>query len=197
MRVAFPGARRWCRTGAHLFRANGPTWLGIVFILSACSSAPPAAFNPPFYERTLRQSYAITPDEIKTLQFYISGEVLAHRIEDRSPTATPDVVIVPAGTPGLVREVGSDWLRVAFTEGGEGVLFRLRVDRSDSVYALATTTESGEIVLVSRLPEPVLTTGGRRFKIVSGGTAYLLVNNDDLNRLLAGRQRPGGLQLPR
>ena len=106
-------------------------------------------------------------------------------------------MIVAAGTPGLVREVGSDWLRVAFTEGGEGVLFRLRADRSDSVYALATTTESGEIVLVSRLPEPVLTTGGRQFKITSGATAYLLVNNDDLNRLLAGRQRPGGLQLPR
>ncbi len=197
MRVAFRGARQWCRTGAHLFRAGGPTWLGIVLILGACSSAQPTAFNPPFFDRALRQSYAITPDELKTLQFYISGEVLAHRIEDRSPTATPDVVIVPAGTPGLVREVGSDWLRVAFTEGGEGVLFRLRADRNDSVYALATTTESGEIVLVSRLPEPVVTTGGRRFKIISGATAYLLVNNDDLNRLLAGRQRPGGLQLPR
>ena len=142
------------------------------------------------------RTYQITPDELKTLQFYISGEVLAHRIEDRSPATTSDVVIVAAGTPGLVREVGADWLRVAFTEGGEGVLFRLRPDRNDSVYALATTTEGGEIVLVSRLPEPVLTTGGRRFKIVSGATAYLLVNNDDLNRLLAGRQRPGGLQRP-
>ena len=123
------------------------------------------------------ESYADHAGRAQTLQFYISGEVLAHRIEDRSPTATSDVVIVAAGTPGLVREVGSDWLRVAFTEGGEGVLFRLRPDRSDSVYALATTAESGQIVLVSRLPEPVLTTGGRRFKIISGATAYLLVNN--------------------
>ena len=65
------------------------------------------------------------------------------------------------------------------------------------MYALATTTESGQIVLVSQLPEPVLITGGQRFKIVSGATAYLLVNSDDLNRLLASRPRPGGLQLPR
>ena len=196
MRVAFPGARQRCRIGAHLFRAGGPAWLGIVFILGACSSTP-TAFNPPFLHRTYRQSYAISPDELKKLQFYISGEVVAHRIDVGSPTDTPGVVMVAAHTPGLVQESGSDWLRVAFTEGGEGLLFRLRADRSDSVYALATTTESGQIVLVSQLPEPVLITGGRRFKIVSGATAYLLVNRDDLTRLLESRPRPGGLQRPR
>jgi len=197
MRVAFPGARKRCRTGAHLFRAAGHAWLlGIVFILGACSSTP-TAFNPPFLHRTYRQSYAISPDELKKLQFYISGEVVAHRIDVGSPTDTPGVVMVAAHTPGLVQESGSDWLRVAFTEGGEGLLFRLRADRSDSVYALATTTESGQIVLVSQLPEPVLITGGRRFKIVSGATAYLLVNTDDLTCLLESRPRPGGLQLPR
>ena len=194
MRVAFPGARQRCRTGAHLFRAGGPTWLGIVFILGACTTT---TFNPPFFDHAFRQSYAITPDELKTLQFYISGEVLAHRIDGGSPTVTPESVIVADRTPGLVREAGSDWLRVAFTEGGEGLLFRLRADRNDSVYALATTTESGQIVLVSQLPEPILTPGGRRFKVIRGATAYLLVNSDDLRRLLASRPSPGGLQLPR
>ena len=195
MRVDFPGPRQRCRTWAHLFLAGGPAWLGIVFILGACST--PTAFNPPFLHRIHRQSYAISPDELKKLQFYISGQVVAHRIDAGSPTDTPGVVMVADHTPGLVQESGSDWLRVAFSEGGEGLLFRLRADRSDSVYALATTTESGQIVLVSQLPEPVIITGGRRFKVVNGATAYLLVNTDDLNRLLESRPRPGGLQLPR
>ena len=119
MRVAFPGARRRCRTGAHLFRAGGPAWLlGIVFILGACST--PTAFNPPFLHRTYREGYAISPDELKKLQFYISGQVVSHRIDVGSPTDTPGVVMVADHTPGLVQESGSDWLRVAFTAGRRG-----------------------------------------------------------------------------
>ena len=135
----------------------------------SCSSWARAAARLP--RSTLRsfiahtdESYAISPDELKKLQFYISGQVVAHRIDVGSPTDTPGVVMVADHTPGLVQESGSDWLRVAFTQGGEGLLFRLRADRGDSVYALATTTESGQIVLVSQLPEPVLITGGRRFR---------------------------------
>src|SRR5207249_10849112 len=95
--------------------------LGIL-LLSACGTEQ---IDPPFY-RAYRDQYAITAEELKTLQFYISGDVLAHAV-DASGGGTPaQAVIVKQRTPGLVREVGPNWLRVAFTEGGEGVLFRLR-----------------------------------------------------------------------
>jgi len=162
----------------------------VLALLSACATPP---IDPPFY-RQYRERYAITADELKTLQFYISREVLAHAL-DGSPGVEPEqVVIVASRTPGLVREAGPDWVRVAFRQGGEGVLFRIRSDRADAVYALATTTESGRIALVSELPEPVLTLGGRRYKIVYGADAYLIVSSHDLGKLIESRPHPPGLE---
>jgi hypothetical protein len=172
-------------------RAPGRAWLATLLLLGACAKP---AFNPPFYDNTYRQQYAISAEELKTLQFFISQEVVAHAI-DGSPGVAPDqVVIVAARTPGLVRDVGPDWLRVAFTKEGEGALFRTRAGTADSVYALATTTESGTIALVGKLPEPVVTVGGRRYKVVQGADAYLIVSYDDLTRLVKNRPRAGGLE---
>jgi hypothetical protein len=172
-----------------LFHTRPAALLGIL-LLNACASRP---INPPFY-RQYREQYAITADELRTLQFYISYEVLAHAM-DGSPDVTPEgVVIVAARTPGLVREVGPDWLRVAFTKGGEDVLFRARNDRANAVYGLATITESGKIALVSELPEPVLTQGERRYRILKGADASLIVSQKDLGRLIERRPRPAGLE---
>jgi hypothetical protein len=159
-------------------------------LLTACAKQP---IDAPFYLR-YRQQYAITADELKAIQFYISREVLAHAM-DGSPDVTPaQVVVVASRTPGLVREVGPDWLRVAFTKGGEGVLFRLQSDRADAVYQLATTTEGGKITLIRDLPEPVLTQGGRRYKIIKGADAFLIVSHDDLDHVIESRPRPAGLE---
>ena len=87
MRVTFPDTRQQCRTGAHLFRAGGLAWLlGIAFILGTYST--PTTFNPPFLHRTYRQSYPISPDELKKLQFYISGRSSPIG-STTSPTARP------------------------------------------------------------------------------------------------------------
>lgn len=161
-----------------------------MLLLGACAAGP---IDPPFY-REYRERYAITAEELKTLQFYISREVLAHAMDGSSGVTPEQVVIVAARTPGLVRDAGPDWVRVAFREGGEGVLFRTRNARADAVYGLATTTGDGRIALVSELPEPVLSQGGRRYKIINGADAYLIVGTEDLSRLIESRPRPAGLE---
>jgi hypothetical protein len=169
--------------------ARAAALLGIL-LLSACGIS---SIDPPFY-REYRERYALTADELETLQFYISRQVLAHAL-DGSPGVAPDqVVLLAAHTPGLVRDAGPDWLRVAFTKGGEGVLFRSRNDRADALYELATTTEDGRIVLVSELPERVLSQGERRYKIIEGADAYLIVSRKDLGHLIESRPRPTGLE---
>jgi hypothetical protein len=162
---------------------------GLLF-LSACAERP---INPPF-EREYRDRYAITADEMKTLQFYISREVLAHAMDSAPGVAPEQVIIVASQTPGLVREVGPDWIRVAFREGGEGVLFRLRNNRPGAVYGLATQTPDGKVALVTELPEPVVTQGGRRYKIIYGADAYLIVDAEDLGHLIDRRPHAGGLK---
>lgn len=170
-------------------RARAVGLIGVV-LLSGCAKQ---FINPPFYQQ-YREKYAITADELKTLQFYISQEVLAHAITGSSDTDPGGVIIVPIRTPGLVREVGPDWLRVAFREGGEGVLFRRRDDRPEAVYALATATEQGGIALVSELPKPVVRQGERRYEVIQGASAYLIVSGEDLDRLIKSRPHAGGLE---
>lgn len=161
----------------------------------ACGLLSGACATPsePFYHQLYRERYAITDAELQTLQFYISTEVLAHAM---GPGAlTPGgVAIVPADTPGLVREVGPDWLRVAFRPEGEGVLFAIRHGPGDSSYMLATRTETGEIVRVSELPRPVLRQGEQSYQIVEGAQAYLLVNDKQLQELIERRPHATGLE---
>src|SRR5262249_61598075 len=95
--------------------------------------------------------------------------------------------------PGLVGDVGPNWLAVAFTKGGEGVLLRLRNDKQSAVYALATRTADGKIALVSELPDPVVSQGDRRFQIIRGADAYLIVGGKDLTRVIDSRRRATGL----
>ncbi len=166
------------------------TWtlsvLVAVGLLGACAGSQ---INPPFY-REYRERYAITADELKKIQFYISGQVLANPIDGSSQQ-----VVIAFGTPGLARDSGPDWVRVAFQEGGEGLLFRLRGPGAAALYALATTTEGGRIALVSELPEPILTQGGRRYRVVSGADVHLLVGNASVARVIETRPRPLGLEL--
>jgi hypothetical protein len=161
-----------------------------LLLIGACATRP---LNPPFYGMH-RDRYAITVAELKTLQFYISRQVIAQAMDGASGLAPEEVILVAAGTPGLALDAGPDWLRVAFRAGGQGVVFRRSSDRQDAIYGLATMTEDGKSVLVSKLPEPILSQGGRRYKIVSGADAYLIVDIKDLGRLIESRPHAGGLK---
>jgi len=191
MRVAALYRSRKTIERRRLLHAGAAALLAIPLLLNGCASSPS---HSTFYHRVYRERYAITVDELKTLQFYISRKVLAHAIDGSPGVAPEQVVIVDAGTPGLVRDAGPDWMRVAFTEGGEGVLFRTQIDRQDSVYVLANATESGQIVPVTKLPEPIVTLGGRRYKIIQGADAYLIVSSENLDKLIESRPHAAGVE---
>jgi hypothetical protein len=157
-----------------------------VVSLSACSGAP-KKMN--FLHSSVRETYLIQPAELKALQFYISENVLAQ--------GDGDVVLVASGTKGAVTEVGPNWLRVSFQEGGPGVLFVSDTGKPEDRYWLATTAEGlPGVYKVKDLPDKVLENQGRRHKVVQGADAYLLLDRKDFDKLVEGRQHIKGRAVP-
>jgi hypothetical protein len=168
--------------------------LAIVAVsLSVCSSAP-KKIN--FLHTSVRETYLMQPEELKELQFYISERILAQN-EQRLAGATQagDVVLVASGTRGVVTEVGPNWLRVSFEEGGPGVLFVSDTSKPEDRYWLATTAE-GDVYKVKDLPDQVIENQGRRFKVVQGADAYLLLDREDFDELVAHRRHIKGRPVP-
>ena len=144
----------------------------------ACSSA-----KEPFLHKRHRLDYAVQDRELRDLQFYISSEVLARAENTTDPSG---VIVVPAGTPGLVAEVGPNWLRIVFGAGGRGVPFV--APGGDSVYILATAVPGGTFVAVRNLDDPVLYGGdGVRYRVVRGMNAHLLIRSKDFQKLTERR----------
>lgn len=149
------------------------------------------AAKQPFMHKQHRENFALQPDELTGLQFYVSTEVLAKNLSDASPEG---VVVVPANTPGRVLEVGPNWLRVSFQKGGSGVYFMAPEDAPiDASYWLATRM-AGQPGL-QRLrdqAEPVLVTEAGEFRVVYGASARLLVDAGQLEKLMKERRHLSG-----
>ncbi len=163
-------------------------WLGVCVWLGCA--------HPPLYfqDREHRTTYDFQVDELKTVQFYTSQEILAHEVGASGTLEGPDhVMIVSPGTPGAVIDAGPHWLRVSFGSG-PGALFLANPDlKPDSVYALATESEAGgPPVRVKDLADPIVTVGERHFRIIRGVSASLLIDADDLARLIEARPHAPG-----
>jgi hypothetical protein len=164
--------------------------------LSACSGTP-KKMN--FLHTSVRETYLMQPEELKELQFYISESVLAQSAEGPAAGATQlgDVVVVAPGTKGAVTEVGPNWLRVSFEEGGQGVLFVSDTSKPEDRYWLATTAQgSPDVYKLKDLPDKVLEIQGRRYKVVNGADAYLLLDRKDFDELVADRRHIKGRVVP-
>jgi hypothetical protein len=92
-----------------------------------------------------------------------------------------------------VTAAGPHWLRVSFGSG-PGALFLANPDlKPDSIYALATESEAGgRPVRVKDLADPIVTVGERRFRVIRGASASLLIDEDDLVRLIDARAHAPG-----
>lgn len=166
----------------------------VPLLLAALILAGCATPKEVFMHRWFRENFAITDQELKTAQFYISAEILARRVTPNEP-ATPDsVVIVPPETPGLVTEAGPEWVRVSFTPGRPGVPFVAALKgRSDSAYWLATEVEGKPGYWPVRdLPEKILRVEGVEYQLLSGYNARLLINSKDMERLIGERRHIPG-----
>ena len=163
-------------------------WLGVC-VWFGCA-------HPPLYfqDREHRTTYELQLQELKTVHFYTSQEILAHEVGASGTLEGPDhIFIVSPGTPGAVTDAGPHWLRVSFGSG-PGALFLANPDvKPDSVYALATESkEGGRPVRVKDLADPVVTVGERRFRVIHGANASLLIDEDDLARLIEARSHAPG-----
>ena len=169
---------------------------GLAVCVVGLGCAPSTQF---FHNRAHRATFGLQVEELKTVQFYASNEILAHELGASGVLEGPDhIFIVSRGTRGVVTDGGPDWLRVSFGPG-EGALFLASADaQPDSIYMLATEGEAGgRPVRVKDLPDPIVTVGGRRFRVVLGANASLLIDDDDLSRLIEHRSHAPGRESSR
>jgi hypothetical protein len=166
-------------TAGRLLRRPPTAWvvLALTVAVAACGTKPGR-----FYHLGHRKAYAIEDAELRGLQFYVSTKVVAH---DLNAQGAQSVILVEEGTPGVAVAAGSNWIRVRFQAGGEGVVFLAPAAGSDSSYFLATEAEDGSgYRLVRNEPDRTLRDGSRRYRIVSGSEAVLLVDAGDLTDLI-------------
>ena len=145
-----------------------------------------------FLQTEHRHNYSIQDQELAQLQFYISLDVLAKNVAD--DTAAESVVVLPVGTPGVATEVGPDWLRVSFSEGSPGVYFvAQKTAGGDSVYWLATKVDGGSGLSAVKDLDPKIIRGPQgEYELIYGDRARLLVNSDDLQKLIETRTHVQG-----
>ena len=181
-------------------RRVAPFWPALVSILTlvGCSdihlSGAPPEYR--FMQRQHRETYGITEADMARLQFSVSSRVIA---QDVDTPGAEGLVLVPAGTPGRAIAAGPRWIRVQFQKAGEGVVFLANpATYRDTTYVLATeAADSGDgYRQVRDLPDHVIQTGGRRYRIVEGWDAELLVDGDTLKKLVETRRTVAGQRIP-
>jgi hypothetical protein len=165
-------------------------------LLAGCSGHQFSRVN--FLHVAYRQMYAIEDHEFNKLQFYVAKGVLAHEETRAQGDAGVGgrVIVMREGTPGIVKEVGDDWLRVSFEEGGPGVFFLADPRKEEDLYWLATTVEGREgLYAVKDLPQKIVLQEGRRYLVMEGADASLLVDGLDMESLIESRRHAKGREL--
>ena len=117
----------------------------LFIIAAAISTFASCSPKVPFTE-AVRQNYNLTPDEIKQIQFYTSGDIVLVRgtkendkeTYNHTLTVTQgkriEEVAIPKGTPGLAEIVNDHSLKVSFENGaGKSITFGVKMN-SDSTY---------------------------------------------------------------
>ncbi len=141
-----------------------------------------------------RQNFSLEAQELEHAQFYISTRVLAKDVGDAAlMDEAAGVIIVPEQTPGVVTEVGPSWLRVSFSKEGSGVVFLTDPKQGDDAYWLATEVEGQPgLHKLKDLPDKILLVAGTAYKLIYGAKARLLINEDDLIKLIEQRRHLKG-----
>jgi hypothetical protein len=169
--------------------------LAVTLLLAACGTFAPlrGSYAPyRFMQQQHREAYAMTQDDLEKLQFFTSTKVLAH---DLNAAGSEGVVLVDAGTPGVAVASGPNWIRVSFQQGGPGVVFLAQptTGARDSQYSLATEGDEGTGYQLVRLTKDrILRDGTRRYQIIEGADAHLVVDQKSLTKVVDTRRKAQG-----
>ena len=165
--------------------------LAFALALAGCGAAPQTRF----LKKQHYEMYGIGERDLAQLQFFVSNKVVGHALD--LPGAA-GVLVMDPGTPGVAVGAGPDWIRVRFQQGGQGVVFLADPSTSGGTgYALATEVDGVDgYRLVRDVPNKVLTAGGRRYQVVQGVHAQLMVDTGQLEKLVAQRPHVQGQRVP-
>ncbi len=164
---------------------RGVRWIPALALLTAVGCVTPTQV---FLHQWHRGNLVITEEELRALQFYVSTDVMVRTI-DGGASGARGVIFLKQGTPGVVVDSGDRWMRVSFQTGGRGVGFAAIADeREDSAYWFASEAPGEEgYQRIRDLRERKLYLDGVTYEVVSGANARLLVNDDDLKKLIGER----------
>ena len=161
-------------------RHRQPAWIAVIALLALVSCAIP--HRQTFLNQT-RLNLSLEDEELKHLQFYISTNVL---VQYDGP-AGKQSILLPQETPGVVTAVGPDWLRVSFREGGAEVPFVVDPRAYGAYYVATELPGQAGFHLLKDLPQKVFYYNGTPYQVIYGDRAHLLVDGNDLQKLLEKR----------
>lgn len=171
--------------------------LAVSFAMAGCATRQVA------FTRGIRTYYGLESDDLKNLQYYVSGDITLERAFVREEgevskghtlvakeSGLVEQVIIRAGTPGVATEVGDTYLAVSFEPGASLVFGSPASDRDpDRTYKLLATrwTDTyGEIDY-----------GGKTFYAVYGSrAAHLVVAVESLDAVKTKKTVLPGMVLP-
>ncbi len=171
--------------------------LVVSFAMAGCATQHVA------FTRGIRTYYELGSEDLKNLQYYVSGDITLQRSFVREEgevskghtlvakeSGLVEQVIVRTGTPGVATEVGDTYLAVSFEPGASLVFGSPAGDRDpDRAYKLLAnrwTATYGEIDY-----------GGKTFYAVDGSrAAYLVVAVESLDAVKRKKTVLPGIVLP-
>lgn len=166
-------------------------------LLTACARKVP-------FVQTMRSQYNLGPDELKQLQYYVSGPIVLQReMSNQETGVTPghkltlvkdkrvEEVIVPGGTPGVCVDPGSTTLRIKFEEA-DSLTFGL-----DPANREVRNGRYPLLVQDARPGEGQVTYEGKSFRVLRGGrSVYLIVGLEQLQKFEKESRKAKGIVLP-
>jgi len=137
-----------------------------------------------FSHRYHRERYSLSDENLRSLSFYSSTDILGKGVDPQNPGGEERVFALSKETPGLLVEAGPDFLRVSFRKGGVGALFLADSTKEHyDFYYLATEVEGGGFQKLEDVKDGVLRLDGVEFKILAGSSAHLVVDWKELTDL--------------
>jgi hypothetical protein len=155
------------------------------------------------FTQGIRSQYNLSGEELKNLQYYVSGDITLQRDFRREEGEISEghklvakegglleEVLIPAGTPGIATEVGETSLSVSFEPGSSLIFGSPPTDRDpERKYRLSAKRWAdyyGEIVY-----------DGKTFYAVEGsGQSYLEVGMESLDAVEKKKKVLPGMTLP-
>lgn len=144
--------------------------IAIAVIISSCASKIP-------YTTAVQEKYKLGESEVKSLQFYLAGDITIYNGNRDGSTGTEkgelvikdeqnmNKVIIPNGTQGVVEGVQGDILKVSFEQGKT---INFEASKTDGKYRMKPDTFGANNI-------GEITYGGEKFFVSSTATRSYLV----------------------